>query len=103
MAKFFKVIRNFFLGLWNFRTNRKLNNINNTLERTLRQRQKERKVFIKSFMKELRKYFKYDASGKYIPLKGKNKALVFEHFNHKYGDRFKELDLKFTRKLEIKE
>lgn len=103
MARILKAIRDFFLNIWYFRRNRKLNSINSKLDKAIRDRHRERKSFMKLFNKELRKYFHYDASGKYIPLKGKNKAEVYGHFMHKYGERLSELDLTFTKELVLRQ
>ncbi|MBO2546118.1 hypothetical protein J0871_17005 [Salegentibacter sp. BDJ18] len=102
MAKFFKPIIEFFSSIWNWRKKKRFNSINDKLETKLRDRTKERREFISEFKFELRKYLRRDASGKYIPIKGKNKAEIYEHVMHKHGTRLEELDLKFSKDLQIK-
>lgn len=103
MKKLSSLIQNFFLFLWNFRTYRKFKKVNATLKQSVEDQSRERRDFLKNeFRFFLRKYLKRDASGKYIPLTGKNKAEIYETIMHKYGDTFKRLNLTFTENLEIK-
>lgn len=101
MANLFKKIREFFFHIWNWRKNRRLKAINKELANAVLDQNKERKEFLHEFRFYLRKYLKKDASGKYIPIKGKNKAEVYEHIMYKYGERLKELNLKFTEDLKL--
>lgn len=102
MARIFKKIVQFFSRLWNWRKVKRFDSINDKLEAKLKDRTKERREFLSEFKFELRKYLKRDASGKYIPLKGKNKAEIYEFVMQKHGARLEELDLKFSKDLQIK-
>ena len=101
MAKLPIKIKQFLLNLWNWRKNRRLRKINKKLATAVLDQHAERKEFLHEFRFYLRKYLKKDASGKYIPLKGKNKAEIYEHIMHKYGDRLAELNVKFSEDLKI--
>lgn len=102
MANLFKKLLSFFASIWNWRKKKRFDSINDKLETKLKDRAKERREFLSEFKFELRKYLKRDSSGKYIPIKGKNKAEIYEHIIHKHGARLEELDLKFSKNLEIK-
>lgn len=102
MKRLWIAITNFFHSIWYRKRNKEFTSINEKLNNSLKERTAARIKFIKEFHKELRKYLKRDASGKYIPIKGKNKAEIHAHVIAKHGDRLKELDLVFTKNLELK-
>lgn len=102
MAKIFKSVKNFFLNLWFFRRNLKFKKINKELKKTVVEQEKERKIFLNEFRFYLRKYLRKDASGKYIPLRGKNKAEIYATIMALHGERMNELNIKFTEDLQIK-
>ena len=102
MAKMINHIKNFFLYLWYFRRSLKFKKINKQLKKSVLEQEKERKVFLNEFRFYLRKYLRKDASGKYIPLRGKNKAEVYEAIMAVHGVRMNELNIRFTKDLQIK-
>lgn len=102
MTKLIKIIRQFFINLWNFRSISKFKAINKKLSSEVKNQNQDRHEFLTEFRGYLRKYLKYDASGKFIPLTGKNKAEIHATIMATYGPRLKELNLKFTKKLQIK-
>lgn len=87
--------------VWNYRRNQKFKKINKLLKETVIDQDKERKIFLNEFRFYLRKYLRKDASGKYIPLRGKNNAEIYAAVVKAHGDRMKELNIKFTPNLEI--
>lgn len=102
MTKIFKIIKQFFSNLWNFRSISKFKKINKKLQTEVKNQDKERAQFLHEFRFYLRKYLKRDVSGKYIPITGKNKAEIYSTIMAVHGTRLKELNLTFTEKLEIK-
>lgn len=99
--KLFKKFAQLFLALWNWRKERKIKQINKKLKKAVENQEKERMEFLNEFRFFLRKYLRKDASGKYIPIKGKNKAEIYETVMHQHGARLKELNIKFSRNLKI--
>lgn len=102
MKKLMAALKEFFLNIWFFSRNRKIKKFNLKLEKVVEDQEKERKIFLVKFGIFLRQYFKRDASGKFIPLKGKNKAQVYEAVMTKYGKELTRLNITFTKFLEIK-
>jgi len=102
MTKIVTAIKEFFMNIWNFRSILKLKALNKKLSSEVKNQNEDRTEFLKGFRSYLRKYLKYDASGKYIPLTGKNKAEIHATIMATYGPRLKKLNLKFTKKLQIK-
>lgn len=99
--KTLKKLWQLFLGIWNWREKRKIKKINKKLKKAIVDQEKERKEFLHEFRFYLRKYLRKDASGKYIPLKGKNRAEIYENIMHVHGDRLKELNIRFSKDLKI--
>jgi len=96
-------LKNFFLSVYYFRRNRKIKRINSKLKTAVEDQTKERKTFLdQEFMVFLRMYLKKDSSGKYIPLTGKNKAEIYETIMHKYGGKLKELNIHFSKNLQVR-
>jgi ribosomal protein L35AE/L33A len=102
MANLFNHILQFFRDLWNFRRNRKIKKINKQLVKEVKDQEKERRIFLNEFRFYLRKYLRKDASGKYIPIKGKNTAEIYTTIMAVHGEKLKALNLKFTKNLDIK-
>lgn len=101
MNKLFKLLGKLFKKIWYFRRDLKMKAINKELAHAVLDQNKGRKEFLHEFRFYLRKYLRKDASGKYIPLKGKNKAEIYEHVMHKYGEDLKRLNIKFSEDLKI--
>lgn len=102
MAKLFKSVKHFFFNIWYFRRNLKFRSINKKLKSEVLDQEKERRIFLQEFRVFLRKYLRKDASGKYIPLSGKNRAEIYEAVMAAHGPRMRELNIGFTKKLQIK-
>lgn len=99
--KILKHIKQFFISLWNWRKERGIRIINKKLHKAVVDQDEERAEFLQEFRFYLRKYLRKDASGKYIPLKGKNKAEVYETIMAVHGPRLRELNIKFSKNLRI--
>ncbi|MGI0106746.1 hypothetical protein [Salinimicrobium sp. WS361] len=99
--KALKQIGQFLLNLWPWSRERKIKKINETLKDAVVNQEKERMEFLQEFRFYLRKYLRKDASGKYIPIKGKNKAEIYETVMAVHGERLRELNIKFSKNLRI--
>lgn len=103
MKKSMAALKKFLSNIWFYFRNRKINKFNKKLENAVKDQEKERCSFLeKDFGVFLRSYFKSDASGKFIPLKGKNKAEVYEAVMAKYSEDLSRLNITFTKSLQIK-
>ncbi len=102
MAKIFKLFKNFLLNIWYFRRDYRIKSINNQLKNEIVDQEKNRKEFLHELQLYMRKYLRKDASGKYIPLSGKNKAEIYTAITIQHGARMKELNITFTKNLQIK-
>jgi adenosyl cobinamide kinase/adenosyl cobinamide phosphate guanylyltransferase len=99
--KLLRKIGQIFLAIWNWRKNWKIKQINKKLKKAVENQEKERILFLDELKLYLRKYLRKDASGKYIPIKGKNRAEIYETVMHMHGARMKELNIKFSKKLKL--
>lgn len=102
MTKIVTAIEEFFMNIWNFRSIAKFKALNKKLSSEVKNQNEERTEFLKEFRLYLRKYLKYDASGKFIPLTAKNKAEIYATITSVHGSRLKELNIRFTKQLQIK-
>ncbi|WZL88320.1 hypothetical protein VS868_12005 [Salinimicrobium sp. 3283s] len=99
--KILKTIGQFLINLWPWSRERKFKKINKTLQQAVVEQEKERVEFLQEFRFYLRKYLRKDASGKYIPIKSKNKAEIYETVMAVHGARLRELNIKFSKNLRI--
>ena len=95
-------LTSFLSRLWNFRELYRIKKFNRKLAVEVTKQNIDRKAFLKEFRNFLRIYLKKDASGKYIPLKGKNKAEIYEAVQAKYAKELKALSLTFTKELKLR-
>jgi hypothetical protein len=99
--KLLRKIGQLFFSLWNWRKGWKIKQINKKLKKAVENQEKERIQFLEELRVYLHKYLRKDARGIYIPIKGRNKAEIYETVMHTHGTRMKELNIKFSRKLKL--
>ncbi len=102
MTKLFNFLKQLLFNLWHFRSIQRTKSINKKLKAVVVNQDKERTIFLNEFKFYLRKYLRKDDSGKYIPLKGKNKAEIYSTIMALHGDKLKDLNIKFTQDLRLK-
>ncbi len=98
-----KLIKSFFLFLWNWRQHLKFYFINRKLKKAVVSKTKERLRLRYDITRLIMKYAKWDKDhrSKYIPLDEKTRIEIRFQVDLKFGEKMEELNVKLNHKLQV--